>query len=371
MKVILFANTDWFLYNFRLQTAIGLRDAGFDVLLVSPDGDYVPRLRKAGFTWKQFEVSRRGMNVIEELNTIFRFRKLLKQERPDILNNYTVKCVIYGSLAARFKLVPYVINTIPGLGYVFSTEEKGNLLRSMIQVLYRLALKGTTAVFINNDDQSLFLDRKLVNVDRVRLIESCGVDTARFSPIGETEGIPIVLFSGRLLKDKGIQEFVAAAREVNKGSIKARFVLVGNIDKGNPTGISQNQLNEWISEKFIEYWGWQEDMVKVYQQAHIVCLPSYYREGVPKSLLEAASCEKPLVATDAPGCRSVVIEGETGLLVKKQDSHSLAVAIQTLLEHPELRKTMGQTARKLIQARFSNEQVVEQTLGLYHQVIGE
>ena len=368
MKVLLFSNTDWFLYNFRLQTAKGLRDAGYEVLLVSPDGDYVPRLEAMGFSWKQFDFSRRGMNPFEELNTILRFRKFLKQEQPDILNNYTVKCVIYGSIAAKFTGVPHVINTIPGLGYVFTDQHIGRLIRPIVELLYRWALKNSTVIFINEDDQNLFLKKKLVPANQVNLIESCGVDTAKFSPADEFPGLPVVLFSGRLLKDKGIGEFVAAARKINKEGKVARFVLVGNVDAGNPSGITRKQLKTWMDEGVVEYWGWQDDMVTIYQQAHIVVLPSY-REGVPKSLLEAASCEKPLVATDEPGCRMIVQHEKTGLLVKRQNSQALAEAIQNLLDAPNLRRRYGKAGRQLVQARFSDEQVVQQTIALYEQVI--
>ena len=368
LKVILFSNTDWFLYNFRLNTAIGLRDAGYDVLLVSPQGKYVSRLQEAGFAWKRFDITRRGMNPFTELQTVLRFKKFLKQEQPDILNNYTIKCVIYGSLAARYSGVSNVINTIPGLGYVFTDQLKVKPLRWLVKKLYRIALKGSSVIFINRDDQKLFLQKKLAKKEQVNLIESCGVDTVLFSPAPEANGLPIILFSGRLLRDKGIEEFVAAARKVNRKEKSARFVLVGNIDTGNPSGVTEEQMNAWISEGAIEYWGWQDDMVKIYQQAHIVCLPSYYREGVPKSLLEAASCEKPLIATDEPGCREVVIDGKTGLLIRSKDSHSLAAAITKLVNAPDLRRKMGIQARKLIQERFSDEQVVMQTLDLYHRV---
>jgi glycosyltransferase involved in cell wall biosynthesis len=368
VKVILFSNTDWFLYNFRLHTAVGLRKAGYEVLLVSPDGEYVPRLVAAGFEWKPFEVTRRGINPFSELRTILRFRRLLKKEKPDILNNYTIKCVIYGSLAARFTGVSHVINTIPGLGYVFTDQPKAKLLRFFVEILYRIALKETTVIFINRDDMAQFIEKKLSQAEQVHLIESCGVDTVQFSPVSEFDGVPVVLFAGRLLKDKGIDEFVAAAREVNRDTQIARFVLVGNIDAGNPTGVTEKQISKWAKEGVVEYWGWQDDMTMVYRQSHIVCLPSYYREGVPKSLLEAAACEKPLIATDEPGCRSVVIDGETGLLIKTHDSHALAKAVDELIQSPEMRQKMGAAARKLVQERFSDEQVVQKTVALYHQV---
>jgi glycosyltransferase involved in cell wall biosynthesis len=368
LKVILFANTDWFLYNFRLQTAKGLRDAGYDVLLVSPDGEYVARLKAAGFAWREFPISRRGMNPLVELWTIVRLFLLLRQEEPDFLNNYTIKCVIYGSFAAQWANISHVVNTITGLGFVFSNPTKGGFLRWLVKQLYRLALKRTNTIFINQDDKALFLRNKMVPQDHCVIIESCGVDIVKFSPAKESSGIPMVLFAGRLLIDKGIQEFIEAARIINEKELAARFVLVGQLDRGNPASISEEQLVEWQQQGLVEYWGWQDDMVKIYHQAHIVCLPAY-REGVPKSLLEAAACEKPLVATDVPGCRAVVNDGENGFLVPSHDSEKLADALTRLIEDKELRENMGKEGRIIVSQRFSDEQVVEQTLAFYQSLM--
>lgn len=368
LKVILFANTDWFLYNFRLQTAKGLRDAGYDVLLVSPDGEYVPRLKAAGFAWREFNISRRGMNPLVEFWRIIQFFRLLRQEKPDFLNNYTIKCVIYGSFAARLANIAHVVNTITGLGFVFANPRQGNFLRWMVKQLYRLALRKTNTIFINQDDMDLFLRNRMVPKDHCVIIESCGVDIVKYSPAEESSDIPLVLFAGRLLVDKGIQEFVEAARIVENQGLAARFVLVGQLDHGNPASISEDQLMQWQQQGLVEYWGWQDDMVKIYHQAHIVCLPAY-REGVPKSLLEAAACEKPLVATDVPGCRAVVIDGENGFLVPSHDSEKLAAALMRLIEDKALRQRMGKEGRSIVSQRFSDEQVVEQTLAFYQSLM--
>ena len=368
LKVILFANTDWFLYNFRLQTAKGLRDAGYDVLLVSPAGAYVPRLKAAGFAWREFPISRRGMNPLVELWTILRFYWLLRQETPDFLNNYTIKCVIYGSFAAQLAKIPHVVNTITGLGFVFANPGKGGFLRWLVKQMYRLALRRTNTIFINQDDLALFLKNRMVPQDHCVIIESCGVDIVKFSPAKESTDTPLVLFAGRLLIDKGIQEFVEAARIIKNKELAARFVLVGQLDRGNPASISEDQLVQWQQQGLVEYWGWQDDMVNIYHQAHIVCLPAY-REGVPKSLLEAAACEKPLVATDVPGCRAVVIDGENGFLVPSHDSEQLAAALVRLIEDRALRQKMGKEGRSFVSQRFSDEQVVEQTLAFYQSLM--
>jgi glycosyltransferase involved in cell wall biosynthesis len=337
-------------------------------LLVSPDGEYVPRLKAAGFAWRAFPISRRGMNPLVEFWTIIRFFLLLRQEKPDFLNNYTIKCVIYGSFAAQLAKIPHVVNTITGLGYVFANPSKGGLLRWLVKQLYRLALRRTNTIFINQDDRTLFLKTGMVPQQHCVIIESCGVDIVKFSPAKESTDVPMVLFAGRLLIDKGIQELVEAARIIKEKDLAARFVLVGQLDRGNPASISEDQLLQWQQQGVVEYWGWQDDMVNIYHQAHIVCLPAY-REGVPKSLLEAAACEKPLVATDVPGCRAVVNDGENGFLVPSHDSEKLAEALTRLIKDKELRTKMGKEGRTIVSQRFSDEQVVEQTVAFYQSLM--
>jgi glycosyltransferase involved in cell wall biosynthesis len=365
VKILLFANTDWYLFNFRLSLAQALRADGHNIVLVSPPGKYSARLQAAGFRWIEFPLSRRGTNPLFEMITVARLRRLYRQEKPDFAHHFTIKCVLYGSLAARLAGVKRIINAITGLGYVFiGTKPRASALLFMVKSLYRLALHNTRVIFQNVDDRALFLEMGLVNLAQSSLIEGSGVDTQRFTPTPEPEGIPLVVLPARLLWDKGVGEFVEAARLLRAEGIPARFALIGDTDPDNPAGVSEPRLHDWQAEGVVECWGWQEDMSSVYERANIVCLPSY-REGLPRTLVEAAACGRALVASDVPGCRGIVRNAENGLLVPARDGQALAAALKTVLLDPALRQEMGKLGRAMVEAGFSVEKVVSETLQVY------
>ncbi len=370
MKILLFANTDWFLYNFRLALAQALRERGDDVVLVSPDGDYAIRLQAAGFRWVCFPLARRSLNPFTEMLAILRLVHLYRQEKPDIVHQFTVKCVLYGSLACHLLGFRSVVNSVDGLGYVF-TEGPGarRYLRGLIQLLYRLALRRTWVIFTNLDDQAYFLQNKLVDPGRIALIHGPGVDTRRFSPRPEPEGTPVVILPARLLWDKGVGEFVQAARLLRGEGIRARFVLGGYMDPGNPSAIPVDQLEAWEKEGLVERWSWQDDITALIAQANIICLPSY-REGMPRTLLEASASGRAIIASDVPGCRDVVRDGENGLLVPVRDSSALAKAIKILVQDPKLRQKFGKQGRIIIEREFSSEHIISEMLNIY-QTVGQ
>jgi glycosyltransferase involved in cell wall biosynthesis len=364
MKILLMANTDWYLYNFRLDLAEALRVRGDEVTLASPNGEYVPNLQALGFRWVEITLSRRGMNPFEELAATVRFWALYRREKPDIVNHYTIKCVLYGSLAARLAGVPRIVNSIEGLGIVFSGRNR--LLQIFIEWMYRLFLMNTNVIFLNPDDFELFQHKRLVDPEAAQLIPGSGVDVARFIPAPEPDsGMPVVVFPARLLWEKGVGDFVEAARLLQERGVAARFVLVGEPDPHNPSSVSQVDIGNWVGEGVVEAWGWRQDMPGVYVESHLVCLPSYYREGVPRSLLEAAASGRAIVTTDAPGCREVVRHGVNGLLIPPRDPVALADALQTLLENPQLRREMGRCGREIVEQEFSSEIVIEKTLKVY------
>jgi glycosyltransferase involved in cell wall biosynthesis len=364
-RYLLFANTDWFLYNFRLASAAALKLKGNEVILVSPPGPYADRLQEQGFRWVEFELDRKGTNLLTEIWTVLRLAKLYRQEKPDVVHHFTVKCVLYGTIAALLTGVSSIVNSLTGLGYIFT--QKRIILRRLISFLYRLLLRRTWTIFENPDDEKFFLAKGWINASHSAVIRGAGVDVDEFQPTPEPEGTPLVILPARMLWDKGVGEFVKAARTLKEQNISARFVLVGDIDSGNPTGISLEELTEWRKKGFVEWWGWQENMLKVYAHANVICLPSY-REGLPKTLLEAAACGRAIVTTDVPGCREVVMAGVNGLLVPPADSTALANAIQTLIEDPSLRGKMGQSGRKLVVEKFSSQLIAEQTLAFYSRV---
>jgi glycosyltransferase involved in cell wall biosynthesis len=366
VKILFFANTDWYLFNYRLELAQTLRANGHDVVLVSPEGNFAPRLRDLGFRLIPFPISRRGLNPLVELSTLAGLVKLYHKEKPDLVHQFTLKCVLYGSFACFFAGVRAVINSVEGLGHVF-TEGAGKRtwLRGFVILIYRLVLRPTWVIVLNPDDRQFFLDNHLINPRHIVLIPGTGVNIHQFSPVPDSETIPLIILPARLLWDKGVGEFVEAARLVLNQGLKARYALVGNSDDGNPGSVKVAQLQEWEKEGVIEWWGWRENMVEVYAQASIVCLPSYYREGLPKSLIEAAACGRPIVTTNIPGCREVVRQGENGLLVYPRDAYGLAEALKYLIQNPNIRLKMGAAGQKIAEEQFSSNRIIPQILAVY------
>jgi glycosyltransferase involved in cell wall biosynthesis len=243
-------------------------------------------------------------------------------------------------------------------------------MRKLVVLSCKVAFRHSNQriVFQNPDDQGVFIQNKILPAAQTVLIKGSGVDVHTYVPTPEPEGVPVVILASRMLRDKGVVEFVQAARELRESGVSARFVLVGDTDPGNPTAVSAEQLQSWANEGVIEWWGHQSDMRKVLSQSNIVCLPSL-REGVPKVLIEAAACGRAIVTTDAPGCREIVREGENGLLVPVRNSKALADALRLLIESAPLRSLMAAKGREIAVEEFSVERVVNETLGVYRELL--
>lgn len=375
-KIVLFANTDWYLFNFRRSLALALQGNGYDVLLVSPPGEYGPRLRSLGLRWRPLWMDRRSVNPLRESVLLLRIARLLRHEQPALLHNFTIKCAVYGSLAARMARVPARINAVDGLGYVFaSSDRKARLLRPVVRKLLRSALHGQSAHLIlqNPDDRAAFERFELIETGRLALIPGAGVDCTRYVPrVARTiaaDPRPSVLLAARLLWEKGIAEYAQAARILRGQGRSVRFLLAGTPDPGNPAAVPEATLHEWVKEGLVEWLGHVADMRQLYASVDIVTLPSYYREGVPTSLTEAAACGLPLITTDMPGCREVVTDGDDGLLIPPRDAEALASAIARLLDSPELAKRLGDAARAKALALFDERIVIQRTLEVYRALL--
>ena len=372
-KVLLFANTEWYLYNFRRSLALALRDAGYEVLLVSPPGPYGEKLRALGFRWIPAPMERRSLNPLRELALVNWLRRLIRAERVQVVHGFTIKCAVYGSLAARLAGVPARVNAVAGMGYVFTSDDlKARLLRPVVRTLMRVALDGRGARLIlqNPDDVALFERARLVDSERVRLIPGSGVDCRRFGPeAGRGQGGRFrVLLAARLLWDKGLAEYVAAARQLRAEGRDIEFLLAGDPDPGNPAAVPEATVRGWVEEGALSWLGHVDDMPGLFRSVDAVVLPSY-REGLPKGLIEAGACGLPLVTTDVPGCREVVSDGVDGLLVPVKDAAALAGAIATLQDDPGLRARLGAAARAKALAEFDERIVIERTVGVYREVL--
>jgi len=371
--ICLVANTDWYIYNFRFALANELRNIGWEVVLVSPNGPYVPRFTEEGFRWVEWQVDRRGVNIYHEIKSIVRLVRIYQEEHPLLVHHYTVKPVIYGSLAARLANIPAVVNSITGLGYIYLRSGwQGNMLRAAVMPLYRLALKrpNVRVIFENEVDQNIFVHNRLILESQSTIIEGVGVDVNRYQPQEEVDGKPLVVMPARLLWDKGVGVLADAAKYLRENGEQSsiRVALVGMPDPGNPSNIDERQLQKWIAEGLIEYWGFRQDMNEVFHQAHIVCLPSV-REGLPTALIEAAAAGRPIVASDVPGCREVVDHGENGLLVPEGDPVALAEALSLLAGDPILRRKMGAAGRLKAVNQFANEKIIAATLLVYSDLL--
>ncbi|WP_310564810.1 glycosyltransferase family 4 protein [Hydrogenophaga sp.] len=380
MKIMLFANTDWYLYNFRGSLAHALRDAGHDVLLVSPAGPYGPKLQAQGFRWVSAPMDRCSLNPLRELVLINWLRQLMNREAVDVVHGFTIKCAVYGSLAGRLARgsggVPARVSAVAGLGYVFTNNApKARVLRPVVRGLFRLALGGSRSrlVLQNPDDVTLFEQAGLIAPERVRLIPGSGVDCVRFHPAEPTEADARprslrVLLPARLLWDKGLAEYVAAARALRASGRSIHFLLAGTPDAGNPATVPEATVREWEAEGVLKWLGHVNDMPALYRAVDVVVLPSY-REGLPKGLIEAAACGLPLVTTDVPGCREVVSDGVNGYLVPAKNANALAQAMARMHDDPAERQRMGAAARARVLAAFDERIVIRDTLAVYAELL--
>jgi len=368
-KILLIANTDWYLYRFRSSLASFLRMQGNEVVFVSPSGRFVPDIQEQGFRWLAWQVGRQSVNPISEVEAILELAHLYSLEEPSLVHLHTIKPVIYGSLAAKIAKAPAVVHSITGRGYVFlGKDAKARLLKTLVKRIYRFALssRSSVTIFENETDRNYFLDENLVTSRASSVIEGVGVDVEHYSYSPEPDGIPVVVLAGRMLWDKGVGTFIDAVRLL-RSKVSARFILVGEPDSGNPASIDVRTLNDWVDEGVVEWWGWQADMRSVFASCHIVVLPSF-GEGLPTILLEAAAAGRPIVTTDVPGCRDVIVDGSTGLLVPQQDLQELSTALERLILDPELRATMGKAGREFIVQRFSSSIINRETYRIYQNL---
>ena len=366
-KLLFVVTEDWYFVSHRLSLAIAAREAGYDVAVATRARQHVEIIERAGVRVIPFELSRRAGNPVLEL---LRLLSLYRREHPDIVHHVALKPVFLGALAARLAGIPAQINAVAGLGWLFISRSRIArwMSLSIRWILARFLNTSHCRVIVQNPDDAELLKEAGVTESYLRMIRGAGVDTSEFSPFPEPPEPICVVLASRILWDKGVSEFVKAARQLKKEGVKASFILVGNPDLDNPASVPEATLNAWQKEEVVEWWGHRDDMVAVFHAAHIVCLPSY-REGLPKVLLEAAACGRPIVTTDVPGCRAVVREGENGLLVPARNAQALSEALRCLIKNPELRAQMGRRSREIMLKDFSSEKVIAQTLSVYKELI--
>ncbi len=373
-RLLYLVNIPRFFVSHRLPLALAARDAGYDVQVASAvgDGENIAHILDANLPFYPLPLSQHGTSPYAEYVTFRAIDHLYNRVQPDIVHQVTIKPILYGGVAARRRRVPAVVNAISGLGHVFVAKgAKVFAMRQGAKAVYRFALNhpNSCTIFQNPDDQSLFVRSKLVAETRTMVIKGSGVDMQIFSPQPEPDGVPVILFAGRLLWQKGVGEFVEAARQLREQGVTARFVVAGYSEPSSPASVPLEKLQMWQDEGLIQWWGKRDDMPEVFAQAHVVCLPSSYGEGVPKVLIEAAACGRPIVTTDTPGCREIVQHERNGLLVPVNQIEALTAALRRLIENPTLRQAMGARSREIAEAEFSLSYVNETTLSLYERLL--
>jgi glycosyltransferase involved in cell wall biosynthesis len=372
-KLLFVVNVDWFFLSHRLPIALEAQRRGFEVHIATRLTDKLSELQRHGLIVHVLALDRNGAGLANAWLTGFQLWRVIKAVQPDVMHLVTIKPILLGGLMARLLAVPALVVAVSGLGYVFMSHGSTAFVRRwLVGVLYRLALahRNLVVIFQNADDRQRLTEIAHLPGSSAVTLRGSGVDLVQFVPRPLPQGEAVVVLAARLLADKGVFEFVQAARLLKAQGCRAQFVLVGTIDPANPTSVSQAELDAWVREGVVAWWGHRSDMVQVLSAAQIVVLPSY-REGLPKVLLEAAACGRAVVTTDVPGCRDAIEPGVTGLLVPVCDAPALAYAMLELINDRARCETMGNAGRALALRAFDVNQVVDAHLQIYADLMAK
>lgn len=373
-KTLLFLVNDLgFFTSHRLPLALHAISRGLKVIVVYGElgrahpGEY----DKLGIKTFYLPMKRGGINPLQELVTFFRVWRLFRKSRPNIVHLITIKPYLYGGIVARLTDVPAVVSAVAGLGANFlHGHSSGRFFRYALFPLFRFAFghSNQQVILQNSDDLRALLSWGVLSNKKSRLIRGSGVELNEFSSLAEPNGVPVICFAARLIRDKGVYDFVYAAQVLRERKIPARFWLAGDIDPQNPSTLSKHELQVIRDEGFVEVLGYQRDIPSLYARSHIICLPSFYGEGVPKALIEAAAASRAVVTTDHPGCRDAITPDVTGLLVPVRNPEKLADALQWLIEHPKERRLMGEAGRQLAEREFVIDKIIQAHWEIYQEI---
>ena len=370
-RLMLVATEDWYLWSHRIGLAVAARDAGYEVTIATRVGEYGERIRALGFNLVHVDLARGLLSPTANLRAVRELCAVYRRWEPHVVHHVAIKPIVLGSAAAAIARVPAVVNALAGLGTAFLSENmKMRMVWSALRPVIGWALRRPgTCTIVQNPENAQFVESLGVDSERIVLVRGAGVDVRIFRPCQEPEGPVRVTMVSRLLWDKGVREFVDAAMLARRARDDIVFTLVGTPDDGNPTSVSSQQVQSWVSAGIVEWWGYREDIADVLACSHIAVLPTNYGEGIPKTLLEAAACGRPIVATDVPGCREVVRHDGNGLLVPVRDARALADAIRALASDPARRAAMGAEGRRRAETEFASERINEETLRVYERAL--
>lgn len=371
-KLLFVVNVDWFFLSHRLPIALQAIRQGYQVHIATSLTDKLEELERNGLVVHQLALDRSSARLGDAWRAVKQLWRIFRAVRPDVVHLVTIKPVLLGGLVARVAGVPAVVFAVSGLGRVFvSKGMRASVRRYLVGGLYRLALRhrNVKVIFQNPVDRSSLVRLADIPNRMVAMIRGSGVDLNQYRVAPIPPGIPVVVLAARLLADKGIVEFATAARLLKQRGCDARFVLVGMVDKGNPLSLTTAEISAWVHTGLVEWWGYRADMPQVLANARLVVLPSYYGEGLPKILIEAAACGRVVVTTDHPGCRDAIESGVTGILVPVRNAIALADAIEDLINDPLRCQVMGNAGRALAEKAFDIQQVVAAHLEIYEELL--
>ena len=372
-KILFLVNYLSFFLSHRLPIAEALLAKGFEVFIGYGElrGADPKLLEQRGFKVDFIPMQPGGLNLLKDLKTLYYIWVFFKRVEPDIVHLITIKPYLYGGIISRLCGVRGLITAVSGLGTLFVNKDlKSKLIRLLLYPIYKLAFNHLNQKVIvqNKDDLKVLVNWGVLNPSKVKLLKGSGVKLENFTNLDEPGGTPVVCFAARLLRDKGVYEYVSAVRLLKERGIKAEFLLAGDLDINNPTGLKLKDLNKIRDEGYVKIIGYQKDIATLYAKSHIICLPSY-REGFPKSLIEAAAAGRAVVTTDVPGCRDAIIPNKTGLLVPIKDSQKLADALQWLIENSKERIAMGKAGRNFAEKEFKIEKIILNHLDIYQDIL--
>jgi glycosyltransferase involved in cell wall biosynthesis len=372
-KILFLINDLSFFISHRLPIAENLLRNGFDVVIGYGElGRSKSKiLEEKGFKVTFIPINRGSTNIFKELRSVYYIWSFFKKEVPDICHVITIKPYLYGGVISRLLAIPCLVSAVSGLGTIFINKNlKSKLLRFLLFPIFKIAFSHPNQKIIlhNKEDESLLVKWGVLNQDNVKIINGSGVNIDNFKKIEEPSGVPVVSFAGRLIADKGINEFISAARILLSRDIKAKFYIAGDLDLHNPSGLKDISLKKINEERIVELLGFQKDIPLLFAKSHIICLPSY-REGLPKTLIEAAAASRAIVTTNVPGCRDAIIPNKTGLLVPAKDSKKLADALEWLIKNPQQRIEMGKAGRKYAIKKFAIEIIVQNHFDIYQNLL--
>lgn len=370
-KLYIIVNVDWFFLSHRLPVALAAKQAGWDVTIVTADTGKLKDIEAKGLKTINLPMSRSGKNILEELSTLNFLRKLYKREKPDVVHHVGMKTILWGTLAAKFAHVNGVVNAISGLGGFFAEDNKGLMAKMMPKVLkFSHNRKNLLCIFQNDEDKGLYVKNGIIKEEQSRYIKGSGVDLKQFCYTQEpTDGEKRVILTARMIVEKGVFILTEAADKLrSKYEDKVEFLLVGGLDD-HPGAITKEQLDAVCDGSYIQWLGYRTDIKELLQSSHIVAFPSYYMEGLPKSLIEANAIGRPVITCNSVGCKETVIDGYNGFLIPTKDADALVEKLDILLSDSSLRQEMGRNARKYAEENFSIDIVIERHLNIYQELV--